>query len=110
MGGTTVCWLQAVRSSRGSQGARKGVGRSGGLWRECDRWGEERGFWRVGGSEGEEGQLEVEGGWDGPSVGGSAAGEGGKGRALPGLCHACHRACVYAHVCVCPWGGSGDTH
>lgn len=42
MGGTIVCRLQAVRSLRESQGARNGVGRSGGLWRVCDRWGEER--------------------------------------------------------------------
>lgn len=50
----------------------------------------ERVLERVGGSEGEEGQLEVEGAGAWPGVGGSAAGEGGKGRALPGLCHACH--------------------
>lgn len=62
MGGNIICWLQAVRSLRGSQGARNGVGRSSGLWRECDRW-RERVLERVGGSEGEEGQLEVEGGW-----------------------------------------------
>lgn len=42
MGGTIVCRLQAVRSLRESQGARNGVGRSGGLWRVCDRWGEDR--------------------------------------------------------------------
>lgn len=74
------------------------MGRSGGLWRECDRWREERErvLERVGGSEGEEGQLEVEGGWGMAQSRNLSRGCGRGGQSTP-----CPVSCLPPGLCVC---------